>query len=78
MVLLAPNTKKTQAFYPAMGRKHIEFFGQNKLVFAVEPQQIFKTIDFMYVIVGTTVIQVDKFYNEKVAWQCTIRLSSLV
>jgi hypothetical protein len=62
----APNTKKTQALYPAMGRKHIEFFGQNKLVFAVEPQNIFKTIDFMYVIVGTTVIQVDKFYNEKV------------
>ena len=61
-----PDTKKGQALYPAMGRKHINFFGQNRLVFEEEPSQIFKTIDFMYVIVGTRVIQVDKFYNEKV------------
>lgn len=62
----APDTKKTQALYPAMGRKHVSLFGQNKLIYTEEPQQIFKTIDFMYVIVGTQVIQVDKFYNEKV------------
>lgn len=64
--ILQEDTKKVQALYPAMGRKHIEFFGQNKLVFSQEPSQIFKTIDYMYVIVGTQVIQVDKFYNERV------------
>src|SRR6185436_327140 len=57
--------KKQQALYPAMGRKHINFFSQNKLVFDAEPRAIFKTIDFFYVIVGTRVIQVDKFYNQK-------------
>lgn len=57
--------KKGQALYPAMGRKHFEYFGQNKLVFNTQPKQAFKTIDYMYVIEGTRVIQVDRFYNEK-------------
>lgn len=57
--------KKKQALYPAMGRKHINFFNQNRLIFAEEPRQIFKTIDYMYVIVQTTVYQVDKFFNVK-------------
>lgn len=57
--------KKQQALYPAMGRKHISFFNQNRLVFDSEPRAIYKTIDFFYVIVGTRVIQVDKFYNQK-------------
>lgn len=61
----APSGKKSQALYPAMGRKHITYFGQNKLVFTEEPQQIFKTIKYLYVIVGTQVIQVDEFYNER-------------
>jgi len=60
------DTKKGQALYPAMGRAHVNFFDLNKLVFDTEPSQIFKTINYMYVIVGTTVIQVDRFYNEKV------------
>lgn len=62
----APDTKKGQALYPAMGRKHIELQGQNVLVFTQEPTQIFKTIDFVYLVVGTQVIQVDGFYNQKV------------
>lgn len=60
------DSKNVQALYPAMGRKHIEFMGLNKLVFTSEPRQVFKTIDFMYVIIGTQVIQVDRYYNEKV------------
>lgn len=59
-----PDTKKGQALYPAMGRKHIEYFGQNVLVFNEEPSQIFKSIDFVYIIVGTQVIQIDKYYNQ--------------
>lgn len=62
--IAAPDTKKGQALYPAMGRKHIEYFGQNVLVFTQEPSQIFKSINFVYLIVGTQVIQVDEFYNQ--------------
>jgi hypothetical protein len=62
--VIAPDTKKTQALYPCMGRKHITYFGQNKLIFTTEPSQIFKTINYAYFIVGTQVIQVDQFYNE--------------
>lgn len=64
--VLAPDTKKTQALYPAMGRKHIEYFGQNVLVFDEEPSQMFKSINFAYFIVGTQVIQVDRFFNQTV------------
>ena len=61
----ASDTKKGQALYPAMGRKHITSFGENKLVFDTEPSLIFKTINYFYVIVGTQIIQVDKFYNQR-------------
>lgn len=57
--------KRQQALYPAMGRKHISFFSENKLVFEEEPQQMFKTINYMYVIAGTQVYQIDMFYNQK-------------
>jgi len=57
--------KKQTALYPSMGRSHINFFGQNRLIFEGEPKAIFASLDFLYVIVGTTVIQVDKFWNEK-------------
>ncbi len=59
------SAKKQQALYPAMGRKHINFLNQNRVVFDAEPRAVFKTIDFFYVIVGTRVIQVDKFFNQK-------------
>ena len=64
--VLAPDTKKTQAMYPSMGRKHLNIFGQNALVFDVEPSQVFKTINFSYFIVGTSVIQVDRFFNQNI------------
>lgn len=59
-------TKKGQALYPAMGRQHITYFGLDVLIFTTEPSQIFKTINYWYAIVGTSVIQVDKFYNQRV------------
>lgn len=62
----APTGKKGQALYPAMGRKHINFMGTNRLIFTSEPRQEFKSIDFAYIIVGTQVIQVDKYYNERI------------
>jgi len=56
--------KKKQALYPAMGRRHVVSFGQNKLIFDSEPTALFKTVNFAYIIVGTRVIQIDKFFNE--------------
>lgn len=70
--VLAPDTKKEQALYPTMGRQHINYFGQNVLIFDQEPSQIFKTIDFVYLIVGTSVIRVDKFYNQTILGTITL------
>lgn len=57
--------KKQQALYPAMGRQHVNFLGQNRLIFDAEPREVFRTINFMYVIVGTRVFQFDRFYNSR-------------
>lgn len=59
----APSGKKKIASYPAMGRRHIRFLNVNKLVFDVEPREIFRSIDFVYIIVGSTVYRMDRFYN---------------
>lgn len=58
--------KKKQALYPTMGRKHINFLNQNRLVFNAQPKVEFKSINYLYVVVGTTVYQFDRFYNQKV------------
>jgi hypothetical protein len=60
-----PSGKKKQALYPAMGRKHVVSLNQNKLIFDNEPRAVFKTINYFYVVDGTRVFQVDRFYNRK-------------
>lgn len=57
--------KMKQALYPAMGRQHVRFFNQNRLVFNDEPRAIYRSINFMYVVDGTSVYQFDNFYNRK-------------
>ena len=57
--------KKQQALYPAMGRQHVRLFNENKLVFNSQPRAIYKSINYTYVVDGTTVYQVDRFYNLK-------------
>lgn len=57
--------KKQQALYPAMGRKHIRFMNQNRLIFNAEPRAEFKSINYFYVVDGTSVFQYDRFYNQK-------------
>jgi hypothetical protein len=57
--------KKKQALYPAMGREHVRFLNRNRLIFNGEPRAVFKSINFMYVIDGTTVYQFDRFYNQR-------------
>lgn len=61
-----PDTKNGQALYPTMGRAHIESSGLNVLTFFQEASQFFKTIDYVYAVVGTQIIQFDKFYNIKI------------
>ena len=65
-IVNVPTGKKGQALYPAMGRKHINTSGQNRFVFTSEPKFVFKTINYVYVIVGTQVIKINRFYNEEV------------
>ncbi len=57
--------KKKQALYPAMGRKHVHYLNENRLVFNTEPRNEFRTINYLYVIEGTQVIQYDLFFNQK-------------
>lgn len=56
--------KKSSA-YPVCGRKHIRVANQNKLVFTEEPRAIFKSIDFVYFVVGSVVYQVGKNFNSR-------------
>lgn len=58
--------KKQQALYPSMGRKHVRFQEQNRMIFNSEPRAIYKTIHYMYVFDGTEVIVVDKNYNQRI------------
>lgn len=58
--------KKQQALYPAMGRKHIRFLNENRLVFNDEPRAEYKSINYLYVVDGASVYQFDRFYNRKV------------
>lgn len=55
--------KKQQALYPAMGRKHINFLNENRLIFNRQPRAEFKSIHYLYVIEGSTVYYFDRFYN---------------
>jgi hypothetical protein len=57
--------KKQLALYPTMGRKHVHFLNQNRLIFNAQPRAEFKSINFLYVIDGTQVYQFDRFYNRK-------------
>ena len=61
-----PTGKDSKALYPAMGRKHIHFLNENKLIFEEEPRGWFKSIDYVYAVVGSQVIQIDRFYNQLV------------
>ena len=58
--------KKKQALYPAMGRQHVRFQNQNRLVFNIQPRAEYKSINYLYVVDGTTVYQYDRFYNFKI------------
>ena len=56
-------TKRPYAMYPTMGRMHINFGGINRLQFAQTPRAVFRTINFWYALVGSSLFQIDQFYN---------------
>ncbi len=58
------NSKKGSALYPTMGRAHINFLNENRLIFNAEPRAIFRSLDFFYVIVGARVYKIDQFFNQ--------------
>lgn len=80
--------KKKQALYPAMGRQHVRFLNQNRLIFNAQPRVEYRSINFLYVVDGTTVYQFDRFYNRKVLpinvalgtpiWFATLAVGTLV
>ncbi len=80
--------KKQQALYPSMGRQHINFFNQNRMIFNSQPRAIYKSINFMYVVEGTTVYQFDQFFNRKILsfnvalgtdiWFATLAVGSII
>jgi hypothetical protein len=57
--------KKAIALYPTMGREHVRFLNVNRLIFSAQPRAEFKSINYFYVVDGTTVYQYDRFYNQK-------------
>lgn len=56
--------KKKIAMYPTMGRRHISFLEQNKLIFSEEPRGIFKSINFAYVVDTGSIYRIDNNYNQ--------------
>jgi hypothetical protein len=82
------SAKKKQALYPAMGRQHVNFLNQNRLVFNQQPRNEYKSINYLYVIDGTQVFQFDRFYNRKTLtisvalggpiWFATLAVGSIV
>lgn len=80
--------KKKQALYPAMGRQHVTFLNQNRLIFNGQPSAEFKSINYLYVVQGTTLYQFDRFYNRKTlttdltlgaaVWFATLPVGTLV
>jgi len=58
--------KKKVAMYPEMGRRHVRYLNENKLVFGAEPRNEVKTINYSYYVVANSIIRVDNNFNETV------------
>ncbi len=61
--------KKKGAMYPAMGRRHINQLGQNKLIFPAEARATFHSINYSYFVVVDEIFRVDKNFNQQVISQ---------
>lgn len=68
--------KKGQAMYPAMGRRHIQVLNENRLEFDAPPKAEFRSINYVYVVVGSLVYQVDKNFNQTLITPSGLELQS--
>lgn len=59
----AESGKKKVALYPAMGRHHVRYGEQNRLVFNSEPRGLFRTVNYWYVVVNNSIFRIDTNYN---------------
>ena len=62
----APTGKKGKALYPVMGRQHLLDNSGNPFVYPVVPQKIFKSINYVYVVAGNTIWQINDNFNQVV------------
>ena len=62
---LIPNeqSKKKFAFYPMLGRRHINFQNINLFIFDFVPRFIYKSVNFFYVFVGNKVFRYDTNFS---------------
>lgn len=58
-LLPGEETKRDLALFPTLGRKHINYAGINQLQFGSQPRTLCKTINYSYVIEGSTIYRVD-------------------
>ncbi len=59
-----PQGKKKIAMYPAMGRRHINYLGQNRLIFITEPRAEFRSINYSYIVVENAIYRIDNQWNQ--------------
>ncbi len=59
-----PQGKKKIAMYPVMGRRHVNYLGQNRLIFVKEPRAQFDSINFAYEVVSNSIFRIDKLWNQ--------------
>lgn len=73
----APSGKKGKALYPAMGRKHFtDDFGNARFVFDAYPRKIFRSVSYVYVVVASTIYQIDINFNIRPISDSTFTKSS--
>jgi hypothetical protein len=63
-VVTGKDTKKPFVMYPTFGRQHISFGGLNRLLFGQEPRSMFRTLNYWYSVVGSTVWRIDANFNQ--------------
>lgn len=68
--------KKKVAMYPTMGRKHVNFLNQNRLIFDSEPRFMKKSINYWYVVVNNKIFRIDAFFN-KIEITASMKLSTI-
>lgn len=68
--------KKKAALYPAMGRQHINYLNENKLIFATQPRAVYKSVNYWYSIVGDHIYRIDKAFNQ-IEITASLKLSTL-